>query len=555
MSDITRITGQASGLDVDTIVKQMMKADNVKLDELKQSRQYTQWEQDAYRDIMGDINTFRSTYFDLLKPDTNMLSQNSYAVFDITSSEAMIASATAGAGAEAGTYMVNFNHDDAHLAQAAGARSNERVVTLLNEYASESDKLTELGASSTSHTISITYNNGSGTITKSVALTGSSTIKDIENSISSATSGQVVAKFSELTGKFTIQTQTTGANTSLSITSDSSLLSALKLYSGTYSDSVTVDKNSAGYAVEARNAVVYITPPNGTEVRVEKSKNNFAIDGVNYSLLNAVDNDGNKSTNITVTSNTQKTFDKIKTFIDKYNEVITNIQDKLNEKKDYNYKPLTDDQKENMSDEQIKKWEDKAKQGILKNDASLQSMVYRIRSAFFEEVEGTGISLTDIGLSTSTDYDEGGKIVIDEIKLKHAIQNRGGQLANLFSQNCSIAYDPDHKTDKDRYKQVGIFQRVQDIFKDYVRTSRDSNGNKGLIVQKAGVVGDMSEVTSELAKELRDDYDKRITEMTKKLAEKENRYYQQYSQLEATMQKLNSQQSWLTQQLGLGGNN
>ncbi|SKA86176.1 flagellar hook-associated protein 2 [Caloramator quimbayensis] len=528
MSDKLRITGLATGLDVDSIVKQMMKAENMKLDTIKQNRQYLQWKQDAYRDILSDINTLKATYLDVLKGDNYILSPNAYSVFDVTSVDSTnsslppTATATAGYGAKAGVYSITVNS----IAKAAKVEGASITAT-------KSTTLKDLGVSG-NFIITIT-SNGKST---DVVLNKTDRISDAINKINSAGSGVFKAEFSELTGKFRIMTVGTGEDKDIKVEDTSGNITNLGISTG-----------DLGQDKKGSNASVTITNPDGETANVTKSTNTFTIDGVTYNLQSE---DGTRTSKITITQNIQKSFDKIKAFIDKYNEIITKIQTKLTEKKEYSYKPLTDDQKKDMKEDEIKKWEEKAKQGILSGDSMLQNMLYSLRRAFYDKVEGAGISLSEVGLSTSSDFTQGGKIIIDEAKLKDALQNKGDLVAKIFSQDSDIKYDPDHKTDGGRYNQIGIFQRINDILKDYTRTTRDSNGNKGILIRTAGITGDISEFDNIITKQLTNDYDKRIKDMQSRLAQKEETYYKQFSQLETAMQKLNDQSNWLMQQLGVG---
>ena len=167
----------------------------------------------------------------------------------------------------------------------------------------------------------------------------------------------------------------------------------------------------------------------------------------------------------------------------------------------------------------------------------------------------TGISLTEIGLSTSSDISQRGKIIIDEAKLKTTIETRGEQVANLFIKSSTThdSYDANYTSGERniRNKEEGIFQRINDILKDYTRTTRDNSGKKGILLEKAGIKGDMSEFKSSLSEDIIKK-DEKINEMIKSLADRENKFYLKFSKLEVAMNKLNSQSSWLTQQLGSG---
>ncbi|KPU44665.1 flagellar capping protein [Oxobacter pfennigii] len=726
-SDMIRLTGLATGLDVDSLVQQMMKAENIKMDKLKQQQQLTLWKQEAYRSIMDDINELKSTYFDVLKSDTYALSSTGYSLLKITSDSPNVATATGGAGAQAGTYsltnivvatkasyksdkLINVREADnsfASLKIEAGV--NDSITIKLNdktydikleagEYGTfdgtgtESTDLlkqiqyqmqqkgisdteitvssdgsrinfvaasgndlevtgntvtgnsmifnTAINSSNNKLTITIgsdsyivtidpgTYssnelftainnamvaaessgggtedisskiqaglspdgtriqlydssNSGSpsyinvsgaalyamgyssmsidvdmGTSTKMSSLvTGEvsfeingkeisydfsgadkdRSVADIMRDISST--AEVDVKYNELTKKFEMYSLTTGASQkfdpSTTIDTEGSFLSSLF---------------GTATIVNGTNAEVTIKEPGGNEVSVIRSSNNFTINGITYSLLSGTTSNKSSAT-LTMTTDVDGAYNKIKSFIDKYNEVIENIQTKLNEKKDSEYTPLTDEQKSAMTEEQIEKWEAKAKEGLLRNDSSLENMLYNLRSAFYDTVKGAGVYLTDLGISTSSNYSEGGKIIITESKLKSALETKGVQVINFFAQNSNISYDPDHRTDKDRYSQVGIFQRVNDILKDYTRTTRSSSGQKGILVEIAGMKGDGSELSNDLYDQLVGQ-NRKITELSKKLYAKETSYYNKFSKLEAAMQKLNSQSNWLYSMLG-----
>lgn len=352
-------------------------------------------------------------------------------------------------------------------------------------------------------------------------------------------------------------------------TSDEAVTPKIELaHSGTGTiDNLTINTISPAIAVttggsiqKGEDAKVTITNPDGESETIYKNSNNFALDGVSYTLNNITEGE---EVTVTLTSNPQKTFDKIKELVDKYNEIIDKINTKLFEKKQYDYKPLTDEQKKDMSEDDIKKWEEKAKQGLLANDSMLSNMLYSMRNAFFEPVKDSsgksiGISLSEIGITSSNDYSQRGKLVIDEAKLKEALQNKGDKVAELFTKRSTSepSYSPNLSSTgrKTRTSEEGIFQRISDILQDNLRTLRDNNGKKGLLLEKAGIKGDLSEFKNLLTEDLQRK-DKAIKEMNIKLAEKENRYYLQFSKLESAMQKLNDQSNWLYQQLGMGGNN
>ncbi len=302
---------------------------------------------------------------------------------------------------------------------------------------------------------------------------------------------------------------------------------------------------------------------NGTDASVTvdgttivRPSNSFTYDGLTFNIKNDFESGaGVDPIKVTVSSDANKAFDFVKSFVDKYNEVIKKLNDKLSEKRYKDYLPLTDEQESAMSEEQIKKWNEKAKAGLLRNDSIISNILSQFRSAIYAAVEGAGIKLTSIGITTSSNYEDKGKLVIDETKLKDALATKPEEIARLFTSSSSITYyqainsSNGSKLRSQRYAESGIANRFSDIIQDAIRTSTDIGGYKGSLLEKAGIVGDRSETKSVLAKEILR-YDDEAYEMNKKLIAKENALYEKYAAMESALNKLNSQQSWIAQQFG-----
>lgn len=363
------------------------------------------------------------------------------------------------------------------------------------------------------------------------------TIKDIMYDISNK--ADVNITYSQLTGKFSISSQSEGSNNSVSASDASG--NFINTLFGTGS----IDKQGS-------DAILTITSPGQADIKVTKNSNNFVIDGVNYQLNS--NTTLNQNISFSLNSNTDEVVKNIEGFVEQYNSMITAFNDQLNQKRNYSYTPLTDDQKADMNDDDIKNWEDKAKQGLLKNDSESNNFMIQLRQSIYTPVEGVGLSMADIGITTSSDWSENGKLIVDEDKLKSALQNNGDKVSQLLTKQTSSVnkyYSPNLTSSQrdERYNDEGVFQRINDIIQDYTRTTRDSNGRKGIFLEQAGISGDLSDTTNYLT-QLMNEKDDQITKLTDAMNNKENKYYDQYSKLEQALAQLQAQQQQLLAQLG-----
>ncbi|AJD29436.1 flagellar hook-associated family protein [Clostridium sporogenes] len=372
------------------------------------------------------------------------------------------------------------------------------------------------------------------------------TISKILNDITDK--AKVDISYSEINKRFTIRSKSEGASEKI-VANDISGDFLQKLF------------GNSSINVEGKDATFNLTTPNGTST-MTKPTNNFSVDGVNYNIAGAKPGE---EISFSLSGDTEDSFNKIKGFIEDYNKLVDELQKKLSEKKYRKFEPLTEEQKKDMKENDIKLWEEKAKSGILRNDSDIQNMLSSLRRAFFDSVEGAGFSLKEVGLTTSSDYTEGGKIIFDpnidkdgnsgEERLKKLLKEEPDKVHKIFSKQSDTypRYTPDLTSTerKQRYNEEGILQRINDIFKDYTRTTKNVNGKMGIFVEKAGIKGTASEINNSLYKEL-EKREKTIKEMEDRLVERENRYYYQFAQLEKYMSQMNSQSAWLAQQLGGG---
>lgn len=292
---------------------------------------------------------------------------------------------------------------------------------------------------------------------------------------------------------------------------------------------------------QGKSAVVEFSDGNGNKNTFEFPSNNFTLSGINFDIKTLP----TEPIKITVASDTDKTVELMKGFVEDFNKIMDDLNTKTKERPNSKYKPLTEAQKEAMTEKEIELWEKKAKEGILGNESELESFMYALRSAIFTPVKGVNINLQDIGLDTSNDYREGGKIKFDEEKFRTALAKNPESISDLFTKLSDSGYenyDPDLTAEQRKEKNAdqGIFRRINDVINDYTRTTRNSDGKKGIFIEIAGIKGDSTFAENILSNQMKQ-FDKRIDDLNDLITRRENRYYAQFTRLETALTKLQSQ--------------
>ena len=200
-----------------------------------------------------------------------------------------------------------------------------------------------------------------------------------------------------------------------------------------------------------------------------------------------------------------------------------------------------------MTEDEIEKWEEKAKSGMMKGSSELSSMLTELRNAVIAPIEGVGLTMAQIGIS-STSYSDRGKLTIDETKLKSALENNYDDVVQLFTKQSTTTYN-DSANRTTRNNENGVGSRFDDIIKDYIRTTRDSNGQNGKLIIKAGIENDASQFSNDFQKRI-SGYDDRIADLLDYLTSRENYYYTMFSKMESALSQMESQASSLMSQLG-----
>ncbi len=509
-----RVTGLASGMDTDTIVKNMLASYQAKLDKQNQATTKLQWKADALRSVNSLIKTFRESNMSILNASNNMLSSSSYSAFDVSMLTATNAVAVkVGSSATEGKVTIN---SITQLAEAASLSATDVFTAELNNDTAlkDLDFKNELTFQQNGEVKEVKFSINGVDFT----FNEDTLLSDMMSQINASDAG-VKISYSSLKDGFTITSKTTGSTSEIKIEN-----TAGNMFSYVDEEGHTV-AGALGIAEQTKNGQDAMIKIDGYDV--VKSSNTFTIDGITYTLndkyIPADEND--KGISFMVTKNVDAVVDKISKFVDSYNELIGKIQDMVGEEVYRTYAPLTDAQKEEMSDADEKNWEEKAKSGMLHNDAGIQSLLTTVRKALYTTVEGTGMKLSDIGLTTGV-YTDGAKITLNKDKLRKALETNPDAVTSLFTKTSKSA---DANT---KFNESGLMVRISNSLLSYTTQATD--------------------VSLDSIEDSITDSKEEVDKLEEKLSAKSEALYLRFSAMEAALAKLNSQSSWLASMFSSG---
>ncbi|GIO01370.1 flagellar hook-associated protein 2 [Brevibacillus halotolerans] len=539
MAGPLRLSGIASGIDTETMIQKLMKAERSPMEKLLRKRQKEEWMRDSYREqnaLLLDLNNKVSK----LRLTSDFTKQK------VSSSDDAKVTASI-------TKKNSTTQYDVSNVQLAKPGTGVSVKFKVSDDIKDSS--TEINSS---FDFTLKGNDGSDEVTISVG--EKDTIESVLNKINSESSKTGVKAFYSNTDKsivFTSQVPPTEENTAqesaikittsgggnkLNITAGEIKQNFTKVDStGTPESNYTKTgftgaQDFKGIVKQAGKATV-----NGIEFALD-SKNTLDFDGMSFTFKDNI-GVGDKKIVITTAKDTESVMTAIKEFVDSYNKVIDQFNNKLTEKVYRDFYPLIDEEKEAMKEKQIDKWEEKAKSGLLKSDSILSNVLTQMRSSFYSPVEGVeppkntlasigiGPKKSD-GLGSKFDYMENGKIYLDEEKLKDALLNDQDRVIALFTNGSGIT------SGSESFKSQGLAQRI------YSQT----NAAMKKIGEKAGRTGTTSD-NSLISKDIRD-IDTRIKAWEKKLKDKETNLWKKFSAMEQAINKLNAQGSNLLSKFG-----
>lgn len=688
-----RITGLASGLDTDEIVKNMVAAQKTKLSKAMQQKTLIDWQKQSYRTAITMLTEFQSKFLDVLNPSSIMRSSSLKALttnipegsskyLTVTSSnESLNSGFTVNSISNIATSKkiesknklsdsanIQVNDFDGSIDSIAGKSLSVTLDGVTKAISFDSDitkykiddgtgtdtlktdfaKIAEdmqgkldkaFGAGKVKiniekNTEDTTNPNNAGYSFKFDTLNNGSTLKftgsnignaliyfnntnylDTSRSISSVFGNELTAdpngeikfsindvefnfnknasfneimtkinqstagvriSYSSLNDKFSITANETGAGDTLRLadlsivkkgaTEAEDIISPTNFLSKIFGSETivenSIDKIIIGVSTEGKDAVLNI---NGEDII--RSSNQFTLDGYSINLISATPQGETMNFSVSTKVDSTKTMDTIKQFVTGYNDLLTGLNSMLNEKRTKSYLPLTDEQKEEMSEKEIENWEATGKRGLLNGDPTLSRMVSSLRTALSSAVnfaDGSGKTLASIGITTNkVGVDLSGKLVIDESKLKAAIEADPESVVKLFTNLSDIPkgekitaenkskYEAkgimtDSDISKARFNSQGLAQRIAEIFNNNISTTYLSEGS---LIKIAGTNGKNTLIDLNSRLGLKEtEMDKTIAKIQKKLYEDEDKAYQRMAALEKAIASLNQQSTNLFSQ-------
>lgn len=423
-----RITGLASGMDTEEMIKGLMEAEKVRLNRVEQDKQLLVWKREIYNDLNKDYANFilksRKNFGLTTTTSTGAFVSRSYEnltwVKKATSSDETIATVSSTSKAMNGNYEMEVKQ----LAEGVKAVSGEKVTVengnnenLASQFELGNDAIIKFTIETKNGIKTFKFGNvEDADIKKSlneislndvVKTINSAKVKDGEKEVSLG----LKANYDANIDRFFLQTEDTGVGSKLKISAD------VDSYGKAFIDALNLNVNGAKYNIgdekTGKSAVVNF---DGAE-NIIMDSNQFTINGIDFNLKSI----GAFTT--TIGTDIDAFYDKIKQFVDDYNELVEKTSKLLTDKRYGDYKPLTANQKKAMEKEDIELWEEKAKSGLLRSDDLLSRTMQNSRTWMYNEVkdvEGSFNRLFQIGIDTEK-YSRGvigGKLVIDEVKLK-----------------------------------------------------------------------------------------------------------------------------------------
>ena len=486
-----RLTGMNSGLDTEAMVSELVKAYSKKTDKIQKKKTTTEWKQNAWNDLNKKIQAFQKKAGAFRFSGT--YNKKKTTVNDGTKAS-VITDNTATLGTQ--TLKINKISKTAYLTGASIGNKNQFNT---------STKLSELGIES-GEKITIKKENGDD---KLINIDSDMSIGDFVGKLNES---GLNAKFDSSTGRFFINGKASGKDNDFDIEGNLNVLNKLGL-----------NTNNGATKIDGQDSEIELNGAIFTS-----NTNSYNINGLNINVFEETD----KEIIINTTNDIDGIYNNIKSFIKDYTKLINEFDALYNAPSAGSYEPLTDKEKEAMSDKDIEKWEKKVKDSLLRRDGNLNSISNLLKNTMLQsyDVNGKKMSLSNFGIGTlgyfTSADNEKNALHIDGDDKDDDVSGNVNKLKQMISSNSEDV--------EEFFSQLteNIYSKLNDL-------SRSST------TRSYGKFFDDKQLNSTYK-----DYEKKVSDMEKYVSNIEDKYYKQFTKMETTLAKLQSQQSYFTNMFG-----
>lgn len=361
-------------------------------------------------------------------------------------------------------------------------------------------------------------------------ITKDSTVNEIMEKINNSKAG-VKVSYQSISDQFVITSTENGAAGEIKFDTDAGGKKNL-------AELMFNPENQATYT-KGQDAILSVSYPGSKqEIEITRSSNSFDLDGINVTLKGTFGYDASgaeisdtEAVTFTGSVDSENTTKTVKEMIEAFNDILKLVNTEVSTKPNRSYAPLTDEQKEEMSDKTIEKWEEKAKAGLLFADNDLRMMANSMRTVINAADRS---KLSEMGITVSDSYSDNGKLVFDEAKFKAALEKDPEAVREVLNRPA---------TDSGDTSQAGLLTRISSIMDRYGKTT---GATKGVLVERAGSVHAPTSILKNSLQKQLDSIDTYIDKLNDKLKTEQDRYISQFTSLETLINQMNSQSSYLS---------
>ncbi len=483
-----RLTGINSGFDTEAMIQELTKTRQQKVDKVKNEQTKLTWKQDAWKTLNSKISKLYTT-LDNLKFSTT------YSTKKTTVSEPNVANISTDSSAPYGSYTLNISQT-ASYANMTGNKINGNITS--------SSKLSDMGINDSG---SFEVKKGNETVV--INYDKNDTLSDLKEKF---TDLGLQANFDDKNKRFFLSSKESGADYNFSFSNDTSnALEKIGLTNAVYN--------------EGKNLKLALN-----NVDYESNSNTITINDLTIQAIAVTKGDATIST----VQDNSGIYSKIKDFIKQYNELVKEIDKMYNAESSKDYKMLSDDEKDSMSEKQVEEWENKIKDSLLRNDDTLGGIYDIFKQNMTKTIEmsdGSKLSLSDFGIETLSYFvapkNERYVLHIDGDADDDSNSSKANKLENFIQRDPEKLSEFFSKLAKDIYDKLSAKSSSVANTRSYGKFYQDKK------------------LQSDIAS-----YKTKIVEEEKKMNAFMDKYYKQFARMETAFSKINSQSSYLTSLFG-----